>query len=128
MNRKRGKRAQFYIIAAVIIVVVIIGLVGVRNYIRVREEPQEFYDLSEVLSREGTAVVDYGIYNQEDLNVQLQGFTELFVDYVEKNKQDVFDLIIVFVSFLLWSEIVDEFVGFNFSNSMVVVWKSTKWL
>lgn len=84
-KRAKGKRAQFYLIAAIIIVSVLIGLATITNYIRTKKEPTKFYDLSEELSEEGSRVIDYGIYNEKDLPKIVENFTdEYFVEYSEE--------------------------------------------
>jgi len=61
-----NKKAQFYLIAAIIIVGVIVLLATVSNYIVTRKEPVKFYDLGEEFKEEGARVVDYGFYDATD--------------------------------------------------------------
>jgi hypothetical protein len=63
---KGGKRAQFYLIAAVIISSVIIALVTLRNYAVVEKEPQNFYDVSSQIKDEAAKVIDYGVLSSSD--------------------------------------------------------------
>lgn len=86
---KRNKKAQFYLIAAIIIVGVLVGLASITNYIRTKKEPAKFYDLSEELSEEGSRIVDYGIYNEKDLSKMMENFTDnYFVQYSEEKVKD----------------------------------------
>jgi len=89
------KRGQFYIIGAIIIVIIILGLVGVKNTITSKQEPVAFYDLGSNLLVEGSKIIDYGIYNQGNIDEIIRNFTDLFVDYASKNKQEDFDLTII---------------------------------
>lgn len=58
------KRGQFYIIAAAIIIVVILGLATVANKALVQPKHAGFFDLSEDYDAETSKVIDYGIYNK----------------------------------------------------------------
>jgi len=59
----RSKKAQFYLIAAIIIIGIIIILSSVTNYIVTKKKPVKMYDLGEEFKEEGTRVVDYGLYD-----------------------------------------------------------------
>lgn len=63
---ERGKRAQFYLIAAVLISAVIIAIVTVKNYVGVQKEPESFYDVSSQIKDEAAKVIDYGVINSQD--------------------------------------------------------------
>jgi len=58
------KRGQFYLIAAAILIVIIIGLISVSNKATTSPKPTKFYDLSKDYEIETSRVIDYGIYNQ----------------------------------------------------------------
>jgi hypothetical protein len=58
------KRGQFYIIAAALIIVVLLGLVTVANKAVVQPKPTEFFDLSKDYEAETSKVIDYGTYNK----------------------------------------------------------------
>jgi len=84
------KRGQFYLIAAIIIIIVIVSLSSVTNYIERRKEPAKFYDLSEELSEEGARVVDYGIYNEENITSLMSNFLDnYFVNYTTEKEEEV---------------------------------------
>lgn len=86
----RNKKAQFYLIGAVIIVVAILGLSGATNYIRTKPAPVKFYDLSEEIDIESGWVVDYGIYNQEQIPTRIEDFTDnYFSTYAQEKEKDV---------------------------------------
>jgi len=59
----RQKRGQFYLIAALIIIAVIIGFAGISNYIQ-KKEVIKLYDLGEELGIESQNVLDFGTYNE----------------------------------------------------------------
>jgi len=78
-----NKRGQFYIVAAIIIVLILAGITSVRTYAIVRPEPRAIQDLGSELQEETSRIVDYGIYNSsEDLTALLNNFTdEKFAPY-----------------------------------------------
>jgi len=43
--KKRGKKAQFYLIAAIIIIMILITILSVRTYIVTKPEPRKLQDL-----------------------------------------------------------------------------------
>jgi len=81
---KRGKRGQFYIVAAIIISVVLIGLFTVNTYIKFKPKDVKFYDISDEMGLETGYVIDYGIYSQGNLNNLIEEWTVTYVDYSSK--------------------------------------------
>ena len=94
MVRRGDRRAQFYLTAAVIIILVIVSFAGFNNYIS-KTESLKIYDLKDELGIESGQVLDYGIYNEfntEETNDLLQDFTQNYSEYVESG----FNLYFVF--------------------------------
>ena len=94
MKRGMNKKAQFYLIAAIILATLIIGVVTISNYSR-REPNLELHDLKEEIQIESAYVLDYGLYkglSQAALYTLLLNFTEDYINYQGKNK----DLYFVF--------------------------------
>jgi len=87
MFNKRGKKAQIFIIAALIIIAIVIGLAGVTNYIYVKEKPEKLYDISSNIDLEGVNIIKYGLYENEDLNPLIENFTKTFADYISTNEE-----------------------------------------
>lgn len=88
MIKKGDKKGQIYLIAAIIIIVVIVGLAGVTNYTLTRKKPVKFYDLSSELSEESSRVVEYGIYNERDIPRLIEDFTDnYFINYAEEKEK-----------------------------------------
>ena len=82
-----GKRGQFFILAAVILSVIVIGLVSIGNNVQTKKEPLKFYDLSYELDREAAKIIDYGVLNDLDdaaINLLMADFTNA----VQKNLRD----------------------------------------
>lgn len=96
---KRGNKAQIYIIAAVIIILAIIGVAGVTNYMIIKDEPEKFFDLGETLNREGSIVIQRGYYSgsEEQIPAKMSEFTNLFTEYIkDKGKEEEFDMITIY--------------------------------
>jgi len=73
-----NKGAQFFLLAAVIISLVIISLGANINLARVSREPGSFYDFSYEVKREAGAVVDYEIYSGFEGDANLTQFVDLY--------------------------------------------------
>lgn len=83
------KRGQFYIIAAVVIVIIILSLAQITNYIVSKKEPLKFYDLSEELNEEGARVIDYGVYNSQDIQAVIRNYLgNYFINYSKEKERD----------------------------------------
>ena len=91
--KKRGKKAQFYLIAAAIIIIAIAGVYATYNY--VINKPQVFYDFSSELKREGASVIDYGVWVGIDPKTVMRNFTEsYFSSYAEE--KDTTELVYIY--------------------------------
>jgi len=78
-----NKRGQFYIITAIIIVVVISTLASVVTYVVINPEPRVMKDISDNLKEESARLIDYGIYNGEDVVSLQDNFAkEDFAEYI----------------------------------------------
>lgn len=78
-----NKRGQFYLLAAIVIVAIIIGLAGVMNYSKVKTDTK-LIDLGEELGIEGGKVLEYGVYNQGENKVE--DFAGKYDDYAGEDK------------------------------------------
>ena len=87
-RKKRCKKAQFYLIAALIIIVIIIGFASISNYIKVKEKPKKFYDLSGNINLEGAYIIKYSLYSKENTDKVIQNFTEIFQQYIDKTGEE----------------------------------------
>jgi len=80
-----NKRGQFYLLAAIIIIGVIIGFVAISNYAE-RRAAIKIYDLKEELEIESANVLDYGTYselNETQMEVLIKHFIEQYAAYEE---------------------------------------------
>ena len=92
---KRGKKGQFYIIAAVIISVVLISLFFISQYAKSKPKNVAFYDLSKELRTESGYVIDHGIYSGKDVTDLLDIWLQKYVEY-SKTVTGVGDWIFVY--------------------------------
>ena len=70
-----NKRGQFYLIAAILIVIGVSSIVAVSNYASTPTTPPAINSLSSDLSVEGPKIIDYGVYSQNNVNKLLNNFT-----------------------------------------------------
>lgn len=78
----KQKRGQFYLIASLIIILVMIGFAGISNYLG-KKEPIKLNNLKEELEIESKNVLDYGIYNEKS-EAQMEEMIEEFINnYIE---------------------------------------------
>ena len=87
-----NKGGQFYLIAAIIIVAVLISFVTVRNFAVTRNTEQsiKLYDLSKELNLEGESVINYGIFNNKNIDSVLDDFARDYGEYISDKENDVY--------------------------------------
>lgn len=84
-----NSKSQFYIVAAIMIILILSAMTEVSTYIIVKYAPRTIDDISNDLGRESYNVVEYGIYNEKDLNLLLDDFTGKYVgEYFLKKTKD----------------------------------------
>ena len=88
------KRGQFYIIAAVILVGIIIGFAALRTAIREEREITRVYDLGQELNIETGNVYDYGVFRGENIDDKIQEWASDYAEYAQG--QEVEDWILVY--------------------------------
>lgn len=72
----QNKRGQFYLIAAIIIVVVLASFATLTTYATVKQSPKTINNLGEDLQEEGPRIIDYGIYTEDDIMRVLNNFSK----------------------------------------------------
>ena len=80
------KRAQFFLLAAVVISAVVISLGFVANKATTNREPGSFYDFSYEVQRETGAVIDYEIYTISE--GELEDFVDLLAEDISDRDPD----------------------------------------
>jgi hypothetical protein len=76
-----NKRGQFYLIAALLIILAIAGIAGVKNMATANSKPRSIKSIGNELREESFRVIDYGILNKQDVTKYLNNFTELYAPY-----------------------------------------------
>ena len=90
------KRGQFFLIAAIVIVGIILGLATVYNTAKSSKEDTTVYDLSDEINFEAAQVIDNGVFNGEELSgtvvpTRIEILTEFY-----SNENPESDLIIIY--------------------------------
>ncbi|MEK6926542.1 MAG: hypothetical protein AABW50_04660 [Nanoarchaeota archaeon] len=77
MAKIRGKYGQIYLIAAIVIIALIVGLFAVANYSK-KKESTKVKDLAKELREESSQVINYEIYSSDS---KIEEFTNNFSSY-----------------------------------------------
>ncbi|MBD3247609.1 hypothetical protein GF378_03245 [Candidatus Pacearchaeota archaeon] len=89
---KEDKRGQFYLLAAIILIVIISGFAAVSNYTR-KQSSIKLYDVRNELGIESGKVLDYGTlqgeFIEEDVHI-IDHFTEKYNEYAGEDKKIFF--------------------------------------
>lgn len=79
------KRGQFYIVAAIIIISVLLGIAALTNYIITKPQPAKLYDLGKELDLETGNVVAHGIYTDKaTLDSLMENWANQYVNYAHQ--------------------------------------------
>ena len=86
-----NKRGQFYIVAAIIIVLAVAGIASVKTYAIVKPKPRSIESMGSELKEESFQMVEYGIHKGENITSLLNNFTSNYSEYFLKktNKANV---------------------------------------
>jgi hypothetical protein len=80
-----SKRAQFFILSAVIIASIIVSMASIKNYVNSGDSQTEFYYDSEHLEQEAGSVVDYVFFNNGDSRNITNFFDKSLVYLMDEN-------------------------------------------
>ncbi len=84
----KNKRGQFYLLAAVIIIALILGYAAYSNYSK-KKNVIRLYDLGDQLELESAKILEYGTYNslnETQIQTLLEGFTKDYAEYSKIEK------------------------------------------
>ena len=87
------KRGQFYLVAAIIVVAIVMGIVVVHNYAKGGETITSINNARDEIFIESRKVMSYGEfqgYNQAQFDSLFADFTDRYVDYLEGEKSVYF--------------------------------------
>ena len=88
-----GRNGQFYLMAALVIIGVIVGFATVTNYISTKSKPSNVVDLSTELALEGAKVIDFGIYqgdSAQERNARMEDFAKQYSTFIGTDKKLLF--------------------------------------
>lgn len=80
--KRWNKFGQFYLAAAIVIIVVIVGFAAVQNYTQ-KQSSIKLYDVKDELGIEGGKVLDFGTYNVESDEDKKQLMLDFVNNYSE---------------------------------------------
>jgi hypothetical protein len=84
----KNKRGQFYLVAAIILVLAVSGIIGTKTYTVSSTPEKKLTEINDELSEEGFWVVDYGLYH-DDGKTNLDDFiNDKFKTYFTSNLED----------------------------------------
>lgn len=86
MKRGMNKRGQFYLLAAMIIITLIVGFASVSNYAQ-KKSDVKVYDLKDELNIESGKVLEYGTFSNQ---METGDFIEKYAIYAGENKEIYF--------------------------------------
>lgn len=93
LKKKVNKKGQFYFIAALAIVAVLIGFANIANYVKV-EKQTEIYRLKEEILVEKLAVLDYALYSEETPLEIMEILINFSKAYIQSNPETSFYFIL----------------------------------
>ena len=76
-------KGQFYLMAAIVIIGLIVGFATIRNYASTRTEQSNVVDLSTELALEGARVIDFGVYSGENIQDKMEDFAKKYSLYID---------------------------------------------
>ena len=82
-----NKRGQFYLLGAIVIIVLIAGFASVSNYV-LRKSSVKIYDVKDELGIESGKVLEYGAYDPK--NDKTEEFIEKYEKYAGEDKEIYF--------------------------------------
>lgn len=87
------KRGQFYLMAAIIIIIIILGFIAIKSYIKTEDTKTAVYDLEKEFGLESGKVVDYTIYSGADFDTIMYNWTQI---YMKEKNQNVDEFVVVY--------------------------------
>jgi hypothetical protein len=116
---EKDHRGQLFIMAAIIIAVIAVGILAVTNYSQTNDV-EKTYEIAEGMGIEGQNVLDYGTYNElneSEMKTLEETFIKNYVDYMHEEKNIYF----IFgngrnISVIGYQEVVNESVCVDVSQ------------
>ena len=85
----RGKRGQFYLIAAIFIILIMFGTASIATQALVKPEPRTIKNLGNELNRETYKIIEHGVVKDTELTPLIENFSGKDMgEYILKNSED----------------------------------------
>ena len=82
----RGKKGQFYLIAAIFIILIMFGTTSIATQASVKPEPRTIKNLGDELNRETYKIIEHGVVKDTDLPRLIENFSgKDMAKYILKN-------------------------------------------
>lgn len=88
VNMVTSKRAQIFLLAAVIVSAIVLSLGIAANQAKITDEPKRFYDYSYEVQREVGAIMDYEIYTNFSEGDNLDEFVNVLSENIQDSDTD----------------------------------------
>lgn len=118
-----NKRGQFFLVAALITVAILIGLATVYTSVSSPPRETQVFDLAEQIGYEGNRVIDYGVVSGEELKDLLEvgidnekAFTKIYRDYLSDGTLFFFYGDKTEMHYIVYRGITAGTVGFDFGS------------
>jgi hypothetical protein len=86
-----NKKGQFYLIAAVVIIGVLIGLAVVTNFVIERKSYDKFIDIQDELRLESENIINHGVFDDDDdIAGLLENFAGQYAQYIGEENDVLF--------------------------------------
>ena len=79
------KRGQFYLIAAIIIIGIVLTSVTAVNYVKTKKQKYPIYSIGDIVNFETAQVLDNGIVNNVDLDDRMLEWITAYSEYGSKS-------------------------------------------
>jgi len=117
-----NKKGQFFLIAALVIIGIILGLATRYNTVKVSEEDRTVYDLSNEILFEATQVIDNGIFKEIDegtISDRIENLTDFY-----SNRNPDSDIIVVYgnkrsLTVIFYNKTETGSIGITIGNPVV---------
>lgn len=85
----KNRKGQFYLIAAIFVILILFGTSSVATYTIIKPSPKTISELSTDINRESYKIIEYGIFNNKNLNELASKFAgDEISKYVLKKSED----------------------------------------
>ncbi|HRZ85611.1 MAG TPA: hypothetical protein P5277_02415 [Candidatus Paceibacterota bacterium] len=87
--KRSDKKGQYFLIAAIIVVVMLFAMAGITNKL-IKRSGDETYDLKKELKLESVSVVNYGTIHTDELQGKLEDFVKQYGKYSGEGREAYF--------------------------------------